>query len=213
MATGFSNLAELQAAIGDVPLDRIRANPAPGMATLDDAIAADKTRPPTCELVDGVLVEKAMGYQESLVAMMLGQLLGNYVMDNDLGLLAGSDATSHYYEGCVRAPDVSFVSWDRLPGRRAPKDPIPDLAPSLAVEILSVSNTAREMQRKVADYQQGGVEVIWLIDPRAETAALYLGDAEPVTVGVDGKLDAGDLLPGFELTLGELLDKSGVRGG
>ena len=37
--------------------------------------------------------------------------------------------------GPVRGPDVTFVSWDTLPGRRGPDDPIPELAPDLVVEL------------------------------------------------------------------------------
>ncbi|MEM6798838.1 MAG: Uma2 family endonuclease [Planctomycetota bacterium] len=170
MATGFSNLAELQQAIGGVPLDRIRMVPPPGSAALADAISADKMSEPICELVDGVLIEKAVGYRESLLAATLIQLLGDFVRKHDLGLLAGADAISEYYAGCVRAPDVSFVSWGRLPGRQVPDNPIPDLVPDLAVEIVSSSNTAAEMDRKLADFKQGGVRVVWLIDPRKEIA-------------------------------------------
>ena len=50
--------------------------------------------------------------------------------------------------GLVRIPDVAFISWGRLPNRRVPTEPIPDLAPDLAVEVLSVGNTPGEMARK-----------------------------------------------------------------
>ena len=167
----------------------------------------------TCELVDGVLIEKASGFLESVVGATLTYLLHKHFEEKDLGIVVGSDATSRYYDDCVRAPDVSFVSWERLPNRRVPTDPIPELAPDLAVEVLSPTNTAAEMRRKLADFKKGGVRVVWLIDPRDETATLYLGDAEPLEIDAAGKLDAGEVLPGFDLTLGELLDKSGVRGG
>ncbi|MEM6328974.1 MAG: Uma2 family endonuclease [Planctomycetota bacterium] len=218
MATGFSNLAELQQAIGHVPLDRIRMTPPPGSAVLRDAEEMADRGELTCELVDGVLIEKAMGFIESRVAMILGSILIKYLDEHDLGLVAGSDGYTEYFAGCVRAPDVSFVSWDRLPGRRVPTDPIPELVPDLAVEVLSPSNTAAEMRRKLADYRQGGVRAVWLIDPRNETATLHLGgadsvEAEPVEIGPAGKLTAPAVLPGFELTLGQLLERSGVRPG
>jgi hypothetical protein len=57
--------ADLHNRLGEVPLDRIRMKPAPGTATEEDLRRARK---PTCELVDGVLVEKPMGTRESLLA-------------------------------------------------------------------------------------------------------------------------------------------------
>ncbi|MGZ3396067.1 MAG: Uma2 family endonuclease [Isosphaeraceae bacterium] len=58
--------------------------------------------------------------------------------------------------GQVDISDAAFTSWERLPGRERPGKPIPDLAPDLAVEILSKSNTKAEMKRKLAEYFQAG---------------------------------------------------------
>ena len=58
------SIAELFHDLGDIPLERIRARPAPGTATLEDAIEAE-----CCELIDGVLVEKTMGLRESMLAV------------------------------------------------------------------------------------------------------------------------------------------------
>ena len=54
--------------------------------------------------------------------------------------------------GLVRLPDISFISWDQVPTRHCPPDPIAGLAPALAVEVLSKGNTKREMDRKVREY-------------------------------------------------------------
>ena len=66
-----------------------------------------------------------------------------------------------------------FHSWNRLPGRESPKEPIPDLAPDLAVEVLSEGNTKAEMTRKVREYFDAGVILVWLIDPRKRTAQVF----------------------------------------
>ena len=75
--------------------------------------------------------------------------------------------------GLVRIPDVSFICWDRLPGRESPREPIPDLAPDLAVEVLSEGNTKAEMARKVREYFEAGVKLVWLIDPKKRTARVF----------------------------------------
>ena len=93
-----------------------------------------------------------------------------YLDENDLGVCVGADGMMRIAPGLVRIPDVSFIAWDKLPGRESPKEPIPDLAPDLAVEVLSEGNTKAEMARKVREYFEAGVILVWLIDPKKRTA-------------------------------------------
>ena len=66
--------------------------------------------------------------------------------------------------------DVSFIRWERFPDRKLPKAAIYDVAPDLAVEVLSESNTAAEMNRKLRDYFKAGTSMVWYIDPPTRTA-------------------------------------------
>ena len=76
----FDNLAELMERLGHVPLDRIRMRPPPGTATEKDVLAAEREpRKRLCELIDGVLVEKAVGVQESLLGLQLGHQIANFL--------------------------------------------------------------------------------------------------------------------------------------
>ena len=61
----------------------------------------------------------------------------------------------------------------QAPRPEAPHEPIPDLDPDLAVEILSESNTPAEIRRKLGEYFDAGVRLAWLIDPRKRTARVY----------------------------------------
>src|SRR5690606_19047662 len=106
-----------------------------------------------------------MGYFESLVAMELVVILGGWLAKNKLGKVLGPDGTLRILHRQVRAADVAFLSWDRFPKHRLPKEPIPPLVPDLAVEVLSKGNTKREMERKLDDYFEAGVRLVWLIDP------------------------------------------------
>jgi Uma2 family endonuclease len=124
-------LARLCHDLGDIPLERIRRVPAPGSATEADLIAAMDRDDLACELVDGTLVEKAVGYYESMVAVALIRVLGDFVERHDLGLLMGEAATLRLWPGLVRMPDVSFVSWSHFPERELPAEPAQDLAPDL----------------------------------------------------------------------------------
>ena len=64
-----------------------------------------------CELVDGVLVEKTMGYMESVLAMAIGEYLRRYVREGKLGIVLGPDGTLKILPDQVRIPDVCFLSW------------------------------------------------------------------------------------------------------
>jgi Uma2 family endonuclease len=77
--------------------------------------------------------------------------------------------------------------------------------------VLSKSNTPREMERKLRDYFQAGVQVVWMVDPRIETAQVYTAPTKARKIGKDQALSGGKLLPGFSLPLKELFAR-GRRG-
>lgn len=205
-------MEDLLEQLGGIPPSRVMLRPALGQATEADVIEIGRREKRICELVDGVLVEKAMGYPESLLAMALGRLLLDHVLPRNMGLVSGADGMVRLFPGLVRIPDVAFASWDRIPGRRVPKEPIPDLTPDLAVEVLSESNTRAEMDRKVGEYFAAGVRLVWLIDPELRVVTVLTPHALPVDLDQTLTLDGGDVLPGFELILSDffgLLDREG----
>ena len=199
-------LADLIERLDDIPADRIRFDPLPGTATEADVLRVRDQEKILCELVDGTLVEKAMGYDEGQVTFQLIVFLGNFLRRSNLGLANGPDGTLRLTSGLLRIPDVSFVSWDRLPGRKKPAGPIPTLALDLAVEVLSASNSKREMKRKVGEYFASGVRMVWLIDFHKRTARVYTSPKEWEELGEGDALDGGDALPGFRLPLRDLFD-------
>ena len=207
------SLAGLVERLGDIPLNRIRLHPAPGTATEDDVIVAlEAPRKRICELIDGVLVEKAMGYRESVLASWLIVLLDGFVRPRNLGLVSSPDGTLRLWAGRVRIPDVAFTSWDRMPGRKRPAKPIPELSPDLAVEVLSPSNTKGEMQLKLADYFSVNVRLVWIVDPQARTVKVYTGLDDMTLLSQRDTLDGGAVLPGFSIPLADLfaeLDRQG----
>jgi Uma2 family endonuclease len=199
-----STVADLLERCGNVPPHRIRVRPAPGAATEQDVLRIQAREDRLYELVDGVLVEKTVGLQESCLAVELTRLVGNFVARHRLGIVAGADGTLRILPRMVRIPDMSFISWARLPERAYPAEPIPDLAPDLAVEVLSKDNTKQEMARKLKDYFLAGVELVWYVDPRKRTVTAYTAPDEPRRYGEADTLDGGTVLPGFRLPLAEL---------
>jgi Uma2 family endonuclease len=208
----IKTLADLLDRLGGVPLDRIRFHPPPGTATVQDVLNLADHESILCELVDGVLVEKVMAYTESGLAGFLLMLLNAFVIPRNLGIVTGADGTVELMPDLVRIPDAAFTNWDRLPGRRYPSARIPQLAPNLAVEILSASNTPREMARKRQDYFSAGVELVWEIDPEKRTVMVYTSPTLCTTLAVGDTLDGGKVLSGFSLPVQQLfaeLDRHG----
>jgi Uma2 family endonuclease len=211
-STSIRTLADLVSHLGGVPLDRIRFHPAPGTATVADVLRVWEREKRLCELVEGVLLEKTVGYIESQLAVFLAGLLNAFVLPRNLGIVTGADGTVELMADLVRIPDIAFTSWDRLPGRRRPAEAVPRLAPNLAVEVVSRSNTPAEMAAKRRDYFSAGVEVDWEIDPEKRTVAVYTSLTAVTTLGVGDTLDGGAVLPGFTLPVADLfaeLDRHG----
>ena len=111
----------------------------------------------------------------------------------------------------ICAPDVWFLRAERVP----PEDAMsyPRGAPDLAVEILSPSNTKREMAEKVALYLGSGARLVWCVDPKRRTIAVYRRDHDPDVLAADGILRGEDVLPGFECQVADIFDPYWLYGG
>jgi Uma2 family endonuclease len=208
--TKYEDVGELLERLGDISPKRLCMDPAPGTASEYDLIRKHGRPRKLYELVDKTLVEKPMGSPESHVATRLIGRLEVFLDTNDVGFLYGPDALIEIMPKLVRGPDVSFVSWNQRPQRTVPRKPISTLVPELAVEVLSSSNTRKEMQIKLKEYFLGGVKLVWIIDPEDGTAEVYTAPDAKTAIPADGALDGGDVLPGFRLPLAKLFEKFGA---
>lgn len=199
--TKHKSFADFMRRIGDVPLDRVRFHPAPGTATVRDVIEIEERENKLCELIDGALVEKAMGYPESLLALRIGTLLSNFVVPHKLGLVAGSDGMLQIIPGLVRIPDVSFIKPDRIRRSKSRTKAVPRFSPNLAVEVLSESNTPSEMKIKRREYFASGTELVWEVDPKKRTVTVYTSPTRHKTFTQDEELRGDPVLPGFSIPI------------
>jgi Uma2 family endonuclease len=205
-------LADVLHRLGDVPVNRIPMRPYPGAATVQDVVnALEANNKRIYELVDGILVEKDMGLKESFVALHVGYKINVYLDKHDLGFVTGADGAMEIMPELVRIPDVSFISWDDVEGDEVPDEPVPNLVPRLAVEVISEGNTPGEMTRKLRDYFEAGVELVWLLYPKTQTAEVYVSPTEKRVVAKNQALDGGDVLPGFKLSLKEVFQRKAKR--
>jgi len=196
------SVADLIERLGGIPAERIRLHPLPGTATEDDLIRINEQKEGRlCELIDGTLVEKPVAVLESRLAALLVAYIQNYLWKNRIGIVFVADAMFRLKSGRVRLPDVAFVRSEDIPGGKLERRPITDMPFALAVEILSVSNTAGEMDEKRAEYFANGTQQMWIVDPDTRTVRVYHTTDESTDFGEQETLDGGDVLPGFSLPI------------
>lgn len=151
------------------------------------------------ELVKGEL--RAMspsGGESTIVAANLLGFIIVHVKTNDLGYVTGADGGFILDEDTVRVPDVGFVAKDRMP-RPIPKKFIP-LAPDLAVEVISPTDSASEVDEKIVQYLKAGVKMVWVVYPASRTVMAHSADGA-YRLDEDAALDGGAVLPGFKLAV------------
>jgi Uma2 family endonuclease len=164
--------------------------------------------------VDGILVEKPVGQHESWVGFIIAGQLDRYLEAHDLGMATTEQGVYRILPDVGRAPDVAFVAWASLPGGQPPgrDDPVPAVVPDLVIEVLSRSNTRREMARKRDEYFRAGVKLVWEIDPATRSAIVYTAADKAEPVPMDGILAGDPVLPGFVLSLKAVFDRADRRG-
>lgn len=207
--TKFATFADVSARVGDVPLSRIRLYPPPGTATASDLLDESITLGRPCELVDGIIVEKAVGARSDYVGTWLGCLIYDYLKTNNLGALFGAQGPYRFALDLVRMPDVSFIRWDSVDDPNEIENPPGaniEYPPDLVVESLSPGNTRKEMAIKLDEYARAGVKLVWYVDPEREEVDVYpKGRAKgKKTLTAADTLDGGKVLPGFALPVADI---------
>src|SRR5687768_779177 len=114
-------------------------------------------------------------------------------------------------------PDVSFVRWDSVDDPEEVENPsgaFLEVAPNLVIEVMSPSNTRREMEIKLEEYAKAGVELAWYVDPKRREVDVYPGARTEgrFTVAIGGTLDGGEVVPGFVLPVAKLFEKRAPTG-
>ena len=158
------------------------------------------------ELVRGVFVpmSKPTVRRGSLVAH-IARLLDTFAEGKSLGevVIGNAGFVLSREEELLRGPDVAFISRERIPAEGLPDDWW-EGAPDLAVEIVSRTQNAHELARKALDYLQAGTKMVWVVDPESKTVAVYTPPNQIRILCEDEVLDGGDVLPGFQIKVGDL---------
>ena len=171
------------------------------VAEFDRLIEPDDLR---YELDEGELIEMTrprVGHNR--VVMKMTQVFIQYLLKNPVGELFTSDNLFVLGPTTKRAPDLSFILADRA----SKIDPSKDIAdaPDLAVEVLSPTDRAAAMRRKMKQYFAAGARVVWLVHPELREVEVWDSASGPVRVVGDGDtLESRDLLPGFSYRVSDL---------
>ena len=158
------------------------------------------------ELIDGVVVPMTpASYEPSKITMKIAIRLGMHVLPRQLGDVLSAEAGFVLFpdRDTVLAPDVAFVRAGREPQGDA-RWHFARLAPDLVVEVLLPSDRDRDTQAKVAMFQEAGVPLVWVVDPRAETVTVLALGQTPVVLTARDVLDGGEVLPDFRVEVAEL---------
>jgi Uma2 family endonuclease len=157
------------------------------------------------ELIHGRLVVHDPGdARHGAVANRIAYRITAHVEAHDLGRVYAAE-TGFRLESdpdTVRAPDVAFITRDRVPE----VEPIgyPPWAPDLAVEVLAHDDHPADTLAKVAQWLKAGVRLVWVVDSIRRTGRVYRADGSESLLGKDGTLEGEDVLPGFRCALVEL---------
>jgi len=162
------------------------------------------------ELINGEL-EKTMspGLPHGRIAARLLVLLGNYIWDHGLGDVFAAETGFQltYQPDTVLAPDVSFVSKERLEQVGETERYCPG-APDLVVEVLSPSDRPSKVNKKTLLWLSCGAKQVWIVNPKDHTVRIHRSPSDATTFSGADYLEAPDLLPGFRLSLDRIFSTS-----
>jgi len=163
------------------------------------------------ELVAGELRRMApTGFEHGRCTHNLSGMLWSHVRENDLGIVVAAETgfiIGRRPDGrvTVRAADIAFVAKGRVLAD-ADTSKYLELAPDLVVETLSPSDTALEVEEKVALWPAAGVRVVITINPTLRSITVHRSRHDIVNLTDQDELDLSDVIPGFRCRVAAIFD-------
>jgi len=167
------------------------------------------------ELVRGKVSELSpAGFEHGLIAAALLRMLGNFVSERGLGYVVSTETGFVLARDpdTVRAPDVAFVSAERVAATGLPVGFF-DGAPDLAVEVVSPTDASEAVEAKVLDYLEAGSGEVWVVHPARRTVRIAGTRDRSRILRAGDTLDGGEILPGFAVQVEDLFPPSEAFGG
>ncbi len=164
------------------------------------------------ELINGEIVPKVSPkYKHSTLQLRLLLGLNQWCESNKAGRVRPEWAVvlQRQEQDWVPVPDLTYVSYERLPAEWEEDAPCPVL-PELVIEIISPGQSFGEMTQKATDYLQAGVSRVWVVDNQAQSVTVFGADEFPQTFWI-GDIISDALLPGLEIAVADLFAKRSDR--
>lgn len=158
------------------------------------------------ELVKGELRKMSpSGWEHGLVVVNITLLLGRHVKINNLGACSGAETGFKIASDpdTVRAPDLAFVSRERIPEG----DPTKRFfvgAPDLVVEVLSPGDSYTEVEEKAEEWLAAGARAVWVLNPKRRGVSVYRSLTDVTRLSEGDELDGGEVVPGFRCKVSEI---------
>jgi Uma2 family endonuclease len=157
------------------------------------------------ELVEGRLVRMApTGFSHGRASGRLFIALSRFVEEQGLGTICPQESGFRLTRDpdTVLAPDAAFVRAERLP----PADfaGYPELAPDLVVEVVSQTQSMKQMRQKAQTWLRHGVRLIWIVDPASKKVEAVSSGGRTDVFERGQALSGEDVLPGFSLSVNEI---------
>ncbi|MBM4424672.1 MAG: Uma2 family endonuclease [Chloroflexi bacterium] len=157
------------------------------------------------ELVKGKVIEMSPpGFEHGTIAMTLGELIASHVRRNKLGRVLAAETGFRLSRNpdTVRAPDVAFVSNERLPAK-LPKG-YADFAPDLIAEVVSPGDDPDDIQTKITEWLNAGVRLALVVYPSSRQIAVYRSLRDVIILTDSDTLTADNILPGLSIPLASI---------
>ena len=159
------------------------------------------------ELIRGELKEMPpSGESHGWSGTDLSYAFTHYIKQNGLGrcFLAETGFLVGRNPDSLLAPDWAFIRTIRLPIQPSPK--FSQIVPDAVLEVRSPSDRPREVQEKLLQWIEAGVRIAWEYDPATKIMTVHRPDKEPIEIGLDGIVSGEDVIPGFVMSLREMLE-------
>ncbi|MEO8394240.1 MAG: Uma2 family endonuclease [Chloroflexota bacterium] len=159
------------------------------------------------ELIEGELIEMPpAGGKHGGIVFQIGLPVGMHVKQHKLGYVTAAETGYVLHRNpdgkdTVRAADLGFVAAGCLPDG-LPSGHIP-FAPDFAVEVVSPSDRADQIEKKVTEYLQYGTRLLWVVYPATKTVVAYTSTSMR-RFEMGETLDGGDVLPGLTLAVADI---------
>ena len=155
-----------------------------------------------------LVIMPGTGQEDSKRAMEIGADVTFWNRAEDEGEVCGPDGMVRLLDGLLRAPDVCWISAERLSERPDDYDGVLiPVCPDFVVEIRSRSDSVARQQEKMAQWMAYGARLGWLIDAYSEKVWIYReGHDEPEELAKPDRLSGEDVLPGFVVDMARIWD-------